>query len=78
MQSTIKTYTVMEIADLLQVRKGYVYDMIYSGRLRAIRLSERRFRITQEALYDFFKQEENAHEQNISGYSSYQSTMEVD
>jgi len=58
MQDTTKTYTVQEIAEILKVRKGYVYDMIYTGRLRAARLSERRFRITQAALDDFFKQEE--------------------
>ena len=63
MQDT-KTYTVQEVAQILRVRKGYVYDMIYTGRLRAIRLSERRFRITQQALGDFFLQEEMALESN--------------
>lgn len=59
MQDTImKTYTVQEVAEILKVRKGYVYDMIYVGRLRAIRLSERRFRISQAALDAFFQQEE--------------------
>ena len=64
MQDTTKTYTVQEVAQILRVRKGYVYDMIYTGRLRAIRLSERRFRITQQALGDFFLQEEMALESN--------------
>lgn len=58
MQDTPKTYTVEQVAKLLQVRKGFVYDLVYVGRLRAIRLSERRFRITQAALEDFFQQEE--------------------
>jgi len=71
MQDT-KTYTVQEVAQILRVRKGYVYDMIYTGRLRALRLSERRFRVTQAALNDFFQQEEKETAANIvySGIST--------
>jgi excisionase family DNA binding protein len=74
MQDTTKTYTVQEVAEILQVRKGYVYDMIYTGRLRALRLSQRRFRITQVALNDFFQQEEKETAANISVYSGRLST----
>ena len=72
MQDTTKTYTVQEVAQILRVRKGYVYDMIYTGRLRALRLSERRFRVTQAALNDFFQQEEKETAANIvySGIST--------
>lgn len=59
-----KTYTVEQVAKILQVRKGFVYDLIYTGRLRAIRLSERRFRISEESLNDFFQQEEKALQSN--------------
>lgn len=51
-------YTVSEVATKLKVRKGYVYELIYTGKLQAIRLSERRFRITEQSLNDFIKQEQ--------------------
>ncbi len=74
----IKTYTVDQVAKVLQVRKGFVYDLIYTGRIKAIRLSQRRFRITEDALQDFFQQEEETLTENISGYSRLQSAGEVD
>lgn len=55
---TTTTYTVEQVARMLGVRKGFIYDLIYTRRIRAIRLSERRFRITQQALDDFISQEE--------------------
>jgi len=51
-------YSVPEVAKMLGVKKGYVYELIYQGKIRAVRLSERRFRISEEALQDFVKQEE--------------------
>ena len=54
----MQTYTVEQIAKILQVRKNFVYDLIYTGRLRAVRLSERRFRISEAALAEFLLQEE--------------------
>lgn len=75
---TTKAYTVEQVAKVLQVKKGFIYDLIYTGRLRAVRLSERRFRITDEALQDFFRQEEEVHAENISAYSGLQSAKEVD
>jgi len=53
----MKVYTAPEVAELLKVRKTYVYDLIYTGRLKAVRLSERRFRISEKALEEFFEQE---------------------
>jgi len=56
----INLYTVPEIAEMLKVRKNYVYELIYTGELKAIRLSERRFRISENALNNFIcRQEEN-------------------
>jgi len=43
-------YTVPEIAKILKVKKSFVYELIYTGRLEAVKLSERRIRITEEAL----------------------------
>ncbi|WP_242848735.1 helix-turn-helix domain-containing protein [Syntrophomonas palmitatica] len=54
----MQTYTVEQTAKILQVRKNFVYDLIFTGRLRAVRLSERRFRISEAALAEFLRQEE--------------------
>jgi excisionase family DNA binding protein len=56
--NSVKVYTVPEVARILHVNKGYVYDLIYTGKLKASRLSERRFRIRDEELSNFLKQEE--------------------
>lgn len=50
-------YTVSEVAKMLRVRKGYVYELVAQGRLRALKLSERRIRVSQEALEEFIRQE---------------------
>lgn len=68
-----KTYTAEQVAKILQVKKGFVYDLIYTGRLRAFRLSERRIRITEDALQDFLQQEEDVLTENISPYSRLRS-----
>jgi len=49
--------TVREVARILRVRKSYIYEMVAQGRLRAVRLSERRIRIQDEALEEFIRQE---------------------
>lgn len=43
-------YTVPEVAELLKVKKAYVYDLINFGKLKAIKLSERRTRVPASAL----------------------------
>ena len=52
-------YTVADVARMLQVRKGYVYELIYKGELKAARLSSRRFRVTREALDEFLNAQMN-------------------
>ncbi|HHW39667.1 MAG TPA: helix-turn-helix domain-containing protein [Syntrophomonadaceae bacterium] len=54
----IKVYTVQEVAKILKVKKDYVYELIYAKKLKAFRLSERRFRVSEEALREFIRQEE--------------------
>jgi len=49
----ISYYTVPEVAALLKFKKNYIYDLIGQGRLRAIRVSERRTRIPSDALSEF-------------------------
>ncbi len=51
-------FTVAQAAKILKVNKNYIYQLIYTNKLKAIRLSERRFRISQQALDDFIRQEE--------------------
>lgn len=51
----IQLYTVPEVAQILRVKKSYVYELIYSNRLPAIRLSERRIRIRENALQKFIQ-----------------------
>lgn len=74
----MQTYTVEQTAKILQVRKNFIYDLIYTGRIKALRLSERRFRISEHALNEFLQQEEAAHAENISTYGGLQSAGEVD
>ena len=51
----MKLYTVAEVMRMLKVRKSYVYELIYTGKLRAVKLSKRRLRITEEALREFLE-----------------------
>ncbi|HAG07014.1 MAG: DNA binding domain protein, excisionase family [Clostridia bacterium 62_21] len=46
-------YTVPEVAKILRVKKGYVYELVAQGRLKALRLSKNRIRIPEEALREF-------------------------
>lgn len=48
-------YTVAEVSKKLRVRKSFVYELIYTKRLRALKLSERRIRIPSSALEDFIR-----------------------
>ncbi|MDK2888418.1 MAG: hypothetical protein PWP72_1296 [Thermoanaerobacter sp.] len=54
----MKFYTAPEVAKMLRVRKAYVYELVAQGRLKALKLSERRLRISEEALREFLKKEE--------------------
>lgn len=51
----MQVYTAAEVARMLKVRKGFVYELIYTGRLRAVQMSERRLRITEDALREFLE-----------------------
>lgn len=54
---TVTYYTVPEVAALLKFKKNFIYDLINQGRLKAIKLSERRTRVTSDALNDFINGE---------------------
>ncbi|WP_027717776.1 helix-turn-helix domain-containing protein [Desulfovirgula thermocuniculi] len=49
----IQLYTVPEVARMLRVKKGFIYELIYTGRLEALKLSGRRIRITEEAIKNY-------------------------
>lgn len=53
----MRFYTAPEVAKMLRVKKAYIYELVATGRLKAIRLSERRLRITEEALKDYLEAE---------------------
>lgn len=54
----MKLYTVPEVRVILKVRKGYVYEMVRDGRLRAVQLGERGLRVTEDALKEFLAEHE--------------------
>ncbi|OQA11288.1 MAG: Helix-turn-helix domain protein [Firmicutes bacterium ADurb.Bin373] len=60
----LRLYTVPEVAGILRVKKGYVYELIYTGRLQAIKLSERRIRITNDQLMQYLEQETQGRAEN--------------
>ena len=51
----MQLYTVPEVAKILKTKKGFVYELIYTGRLEALKLSERRIRIAEEAVKAFIE-----------------------
>lgn len=55
--NTIQLFTVAEVAKMLRVKKPYVYELIYTGRLKSIRMSERRIRVPDSSIYEFLKKE---------------------
>jgi len=52
-----KYYTVAQVAEILKIRKNYIYDLIYKGQLEAVRLSEKRFRISDDALKEYLEKQ---------------------
>lgn len=56
----MRFYTVPEVARLLRVRKSYVYELVPQGRLGALRLSQRRIRVPEQALLEFLRQQKGA------------------
>lgn len=54
----MQIFTVNEVAEMLKVRKGFVYELIKQKQLKVIKMSERRLRISAEALMEYIMQEE--------------------
>ena len=51
-----RTYTIEQVAEILQVNERVVYNLVHTGELRAIRVG-RQFRIPQEVLDAFMRGE---------------------
>lgn len=51
-------YTVPEVAELLKVKKAYVYDLVNFGKLKAIKLSARRTRVSLTDFNNYLLQTE--------------------
>lgn len=60
-------YTVAEVALLLRIKKTYIYELIAHGELKAIRISERRTRISKSSLEEFVELQIN--NQKMGAYS---------
>jgi excisionase family DNA binding protein len=63
----MRFYTAPEVAKILRVKKAYVYELVITGKLKAIRLSERRLRIPEEALKDYLEAEYARQEKGRAG-----------
>jgi len=50
-----KTYNVYEVADIMSVSKGLIYESIRSGKLKAIRIGQRRVVISRSELERLLK-----------------------
>ncbi|OCZ52187.1 helix-turn-helix domain-containing protein [Dehalobacter sp. TeCB1] len=51
-------YTVTEVAEILKVKKAYIYDLINFGKLKSIKLSERRTRVSLTDFNNYLLQTE--------------------
>ncbi len=51
-------YTLEEVAELLGVSRAWVSDKVRKGQLRVARLGQRTVRVTDEALRDFLRAQE--------------------
>lgn len=63
----IRFYTAPEVAQILRVKKAYIYELVATGRLKAIRLSERRLRIPEEAIKEYLEAEYAKQEKSRAG-----------
>lgn len=57
MNNIPRIYTVKEVSQILKCNKNYVYELIKSGMLPALKLGS--LKIREEALYKFLAEYEN-------------------
>ena len=51
----LKLLTAPEVAKILQVGKGVIYELIHRKKLKAYRLGERRIRVPEEAVKEYLE-----------------------
>ena len=56
---SVKTYTAQEVADMLKVHINTIRSWIKSGKLNAMKLSDRLYRVSEEELNEFLLKENN-------------------
>ncbi|TYO94532.1 helix-turn-helix domain-containing protein [Desulfallas thermosapovorans] len=66
----MEMYTVAEVSKKLRVRKSFVYELIYTRRLKALKLSERRIRIPSTALDEFIEKFSEEDEEEKGNYKA--------
>ncbi|OLT31889.1 hypothetical protein BJF79_08850 [Actinomadura sp. CNU-125] len=59
-ESYVRAYTVEQVADLLQIGRDKIYELIRTGRLRSVKIGRLR-RITERQLDDFVTSLEQQH-----------------
>lgn len=50
----MKTYTILELTEILKVTRRGIYNWIKSGKLKAVKVG-REWRVTEEGLQDFLQ-----------------------
>ncbi len=62
----MRFYTAPEVAKMLRVKKAYVYKLVATGKLQALRLSERRLRIPEDSLREYLENECREREKGLA------------
>ncbi|MDH7577803.1 MAG: helix-turn-helix domain-containing protein [Bacillota bacterium] len=59
MTTTSTLLTIREVAGILRCSRSFVYELIYTRRLKAIKLSKHHWRISEDALRKILQEQEN-------------------
>lgn len=59
----IRMYKVSEVADILQVNRNQVYNLIHSGELKAFEIKS--LRVTEEDLNEFISSRKNVYSETL-------------
>ncbi len=59
----IRMYKVSEVADILQINRNEVYNLIHSGELKAFEIKS--LRVTEEDLNEFISSRKNVYSETL-------------
>lgn len=59
----IRMYKVSEVADILQINRNQVYNLIHSGELKAFEIKS--LRVTEEDLNEFISSRKNVYSETL-------------